>query len=81
VAASVPSLWVEVGSYEVVAVDRADGVRYRFGPSGSFEGVRLPSWVEILSPGQTPLRLELQRVARANAPAAAFGMGWLTERP
>ena len=77
----VPSLWVELRSFEVVAVDRADGVRYRFGPTGTFEGVRIPRWVEIAAPGEPPVRLEIQRVAKASAPAAAFGTGWLSGSP
>ncbi len=76
-----PSLWIELRSFEVVAVDRADGVRYRFGPTGTFEGVRIPRWVEIAAPGESAVRLEIQRVAKATAPAAAFGTGWLTGSP
>ena len=81
VAASVPALWVEVATYEPALVDRADGVRYRFGPQGTFDGVRMPRWVEISAPGQPALRLEILRVARANAPAAAFGTSWLSGTP
>jgi hypothetical protein len=80
-APSLPLLWVELGSFEIVAVDRADGVRYRFGPAGKFDGVSMPRWIEILTPGELPARLELQRVAKANAPAAAFGQDWLSSAP
>jgi hypothetical protein len=76
-----PLLWVELGSFEIVAVDRADGARYRFGPSGKFDGVSMPRWIEILTPGELPARLEIQRVAKANAPAAAFGQDWLSGSP
>ena len=76
-----PSLWVELGSFEVVAIDRADGVRYRFGPTGTFDGVRIPRWIEVAAPGEPPARLEIQRVSRASAPAAAFGSGWLSGAP
>jgi hypothetical protein len=76
-----PSLWVELGSFDVVALDRADGLRYRFGPAGKFDGVRLPRWIEVTSPGGVPARLEIQRVSRATAPAAAFGTGWLSGVP
>lgn len=79
--ATVPSLWVDVGTFEVVAVDRADGVRYHFGPAGNFDGVHLPSWIGIGSPGQPTVRLEIQRAATANAPAAAFGTSWLSDPP
>jgi len=78
---SVPLLWVELGSFEIVALDRADGVRYRFGPTGKFDGVAMPRWIEILMPGESSLRLEIQRVAQANAPAAAFGREWLVGAP
>ena len=78
---SVPLLWVELSSFEVVEVDRGDGVRYRFGPSGKFDGVSMPRWIEILAPGEAPARLEIQRVAKANAPAAAFGREWLSGAP
>lgn len=81
VGPSVPLLWVELGSFEVAAVDRADGVRYRFGPTGRFDGVLMPRWIEILMPGESPLRLEIQRVAKASAPAAAFGREWLSGAP
>jgi hypothetical protein len=80
-APSVPLLWVELGSFEIVAVDRADGARYRFGPSGRFDGVSMPRWIEIQTPGEPPARLEIQRVAKANAPAAAFGEDWLSGAP
>jgi len=81
IAPNVPLLWVELGSFEIVAVDRADGVRYRFGPAGKFDGVVIPRWIEILTPGESPARLEIQRVAKANAPAAAFGQEWLSGSP
>jgi hypothetical protein len=76
-----PSLWVELGSFEVVAVDRADGVRYRFGPAGTIDRVRIPRWIEVVAPGEPPARLEVQRVSQASAPAAAFGTGWLSGAP
>lgn len=80
-AQSVPLFWVEIGSFQVVAIDRADGVRYQFGPAGKFDGIVMPRWVEILVPGAPPARLEIQRVAKASAPAAAFGEEWLSGAP
>jgi hypothetical protein len=76
-----PLLWVELGSFEVVAIDRADGTRYRFGPAGKFDGVVMPRWIEIAAPGAPTARLEVQRVAKASAPAAAFGREWLSGAP
>lgn len=72
------SLWVDVESYDVVEIDRADGVRFRFGPSEVFAGSRIPRWIAIDVPGQPTARLEIERAAAANAPAAAFGADWLT---
>jgi len=76
-----PSLWVELASHDLVELQRADGVRYRFGPVAAFDGVRMPRWIEVEAPGEPPLRLEVTRVARANAPAAAFGTDWLSAAP
>ena len=78
-ATAVPaSIWLEIGSFDWVQIDRRDSVRYRLGPSASFDGVRMPKWVEIDTNNSPPLRLEILRVARANAPAAAFGTDWLS---
>ena len=73
-----PSMWVDLESYEVVRIDGSDGVRYRFGPSQDFDGIHVPRWVVIEAPGQPPARLDIVRAAPANAPAAAFGMDWLS---
>ena len=64
-------------SFQVVRVDRRDGVRFRFGPPQVFDGIQAPSWISIEVPGQPPARLEVVRVAPANAPAAAFSQEWL----
>lgn len=73
-----PSLWVDLESYEVVRIDWRDGVRFRFGPSADFGGgIRAPRWIGIEAPGQPPARLDVLRVGRADAPAAAFGMDWV----
>jgi hypothetical protein len=74
-----PSLWVDIETYEVVRIDGRDGVRFRFGPSADFGGgIRVPRWIGIEAPGQPPARLDVMRVAPANAPAAAFGTDWVT---
>jgi hypothetical protein len=73
-----PSLWVDVESYDAIRIDRDDGVRFRFGPQELFDGIRAPRWIAIEAPGQPPFRLDIERVAPANAPAAAFGIEWLT---
>jgi hypothetical protein len=73
-----PSVWVDIESYQIVQVDRPGGVRFRFGPMTLFEGIQAPSWIEVTAPDQPDARLDVVRVAPANAPAAAFGMDWLT---
>lgn len=75
------SLWVDLVTYEVVRIDRHDGVSFRLGPFEAFGGIRAPRWIHIEAPGQPPARLELERVVPANAPAAAFGTDWLTAPP
>jgi hypothetical protein len=72
-----PSLWVDMESFEVVRIDRGDGVRFRFGPSSNFGSLRLPSWISIEAPGQPPARLEIVKGVPANAPAASFTTEWL----
>lgn len=80
-AEPLPSLWVDQESYEVIQVDRRDGVRFRFGPYQSFDKIRVPRWIRIEAPDQVPARLEIVRAVPANAPAAAFGIDWLTAPP
>jgi hypothetical protein len=72
-----PSMWIDMDSFDVVRVDRQDGVRFRFGPTADFDGVEVPSWITVEVPEQDPVRLDVEKVARANAPAAAFGRDWL----
>ena len=72
-----PSLWVDMESFEVVRIDRGDGVRFRFGPTNDFGALRLPSWISIEAPGQPPARLEIVKGVPANAPAASFSTEWL----
>jgi hypothetical protein len=73
-----PSLWVDMETYEVVQIDRPDGVRFRFGPSTQFDSIQAPRWIEVETPDQPAARLDVVRVAPANAPAAAFGIQWLS---
>jgi len=73
-----PSLWVDMETYEVVQIDRPDGVRFRFGPSTRFDSIQAPQWIAVEAPGQPAARLDVVRVAPANAPAAAFGIQWLS---
>ena len=72
-----PSLWVDIESYDPLRIVRADGVEYRLGPVSVYDGIRLPRWIEIATPEGFRARLEVQRAAPANAPAAAFQVDWL----
>ncbi|MCH8083251.1 MAG: hypothetical protein IH885_03345 [Myxococcales bacterium] len=73
-----PSVWVDMETYQIVQIDRPGGVRFRFGPMKAFEEIQAPSWIEVVAPDQPDARLDVVRVVPANAPAAAFGMDWLT---
>jgi hypothetical protein len=72
-----PSIWIDLESYDVVRIVGLDGVRYRFGPTQDFDGIRVPRWVTIEAPGEPKARLDIVGAATANAPAAAFGRDWL----
>jgi hypothetical protein len=74
----VPALWVDSESFEVLRLDRGEGLELRFGPALGFGAIRAPGFVTIASPGRPLARLEITRVAPANAPAAGFASGWLT---
>jgi hypothetical protein len=79
-----PSMWIDLESFDVVRIDRGDGVRFRFGPAERFGNVRLPRWISIEAPGQPTARLDIVKVTPANAPAASFTTDWLlapTEPP
>jgi hypothetical protein len=75
-----PSLWIDMVSYDPVRIVRADGTEYRLGPIEKIDGIRLPAWIEIDAAGLRA-RLEIQSAARAAAPAAAFGGDWLSLAP
>lgn len=72
-----PSLWIDVTSYDPVRVVGSDGTEYRLGPSQVYDGIRLPRWIDIQG-SRLRARLEIVSAARADAPAAAFQNEWLT---
>jgi len=74
---TLPSLWVDVETFDVVRIDGSDGVRYRFGPTQDFDGIRVPRWIRIEAMGEPATRLDIVGASPANAPAAAFGREWL----
>ena len=72
-----PSLWVDIESYDPVRIVRADGVEYLLGHVRVFDGIRMPSWIEIRMDGMSA-RLDILAAEPADAPAAAFQSDWLT---
>ena len=46
-----------------------------------FGSVRLPRWISIEAPDQPAARLDIVKVSKANAPAAAFSTDWLLAVP
>lgn len=72
------SIWVDHRTFEVLRIDRSDGVSVRFGPAARFDGILAPSWIAIEIPDKPTFRFEVTRVAPADAPAAAFALEWLT---
>ena len=75
-----PSMWVDHRSFEVRRID-GGGVSVTLGPMSMFDGVTAPSWITIEVPDRPVARLDVNRVAPANAPAAAFAVEWLTAPP
>ena len=73
-----PSLWVDMVSFDPVRIVRSDGVEYRLGPIRVYGGIRFPSWIDIQTPRGLRARLEIGSVSEAEAPAALFQPSWLT---
>lgn len=76
-----PSLWIDMETFDPVRIVRSDGTEYRLGPPKAFGGIRLPRWIEIHAPGSPRARLELKAASKADAPAAAFQRAWLESSP
>lgn len=73
-----PSLWIDVQSYDPLRIVGADGTEYRLAEMQFFKGIRLPRYIEIDPPGPLRARLEVLGATQAEAPAAAFQPEWLT---
>jgi len=76
-----PALWVDMVTFSPLRVVRADGIEYVFGPNRVFDGIRVPSWVDILSGRGLRARIEIVDASRADAPAALFQADWLRTAP
>jgi len=74
------SLWVDVATYDILAIHSVDGTRVRLGPPAVFGQIRIPSWIVIEERGRSPVRFEVVGAAAVDAPAAAFSPSWLTTR-
>ena len=73
------SLWVDVDTYQIVGVERADGIRYRFGPLVEYSGLLVPAWIWPEVPGEEePSHLEVRGATRVKVSPTAFTAGWLT---
>ncbi len=70
-------LWVDTESYEVRGFDTTSGVRVEYGPTATFDKLRVPAWILIEEPGKAPARFDVMRAARVAAPASEFTQDWL----
>jgi hypothetical protein len=59
-AAGPPALWLDAYDFEPVRVDRADGVRFRFGPARRFGDRRIPAWIAAEQGEEPPLYLAVR---------------------
>ena len=78
-AASNPArFWVDTQELQVQRIDRAGGVFIIFGPTVSFERIKVPAWFEIHDPEEPfPTRFDVERSVQVNAPPKAFDRAWL----
>lgn len=70
--ASRPTAWLDSYTFDLVRVDRADGVRFRFGPERSFDDLRLPGWVAVEEEGHPALYLAIRSASRATLAGGDF---------
>jgi hypothetical protein len=66
------SAWLDAYTFEIVRIDRGDGVRFRFGPSRDLDGHKLPAWISLEEVGKSTLYLELREAAPAQPAAGDF---------
>jgi hypothetical protein len=66
------SVWLDAYTFEIVRIDRGDGVRFRFGPPRDLDGHKLPAWVSLEEVGKSTLYLELREAAPAQPGAGDF---------
>jgi hypothetical protein len=71
------TIWVDIVNFDLMRIESRSGVRTTLGPVIASNEVRAPSWILIEEPGQSVVRFEVTGVTPVNAPAVAFGEGWL----
>jgi hypothetical protein len=73
----VARLWVDTESLQIQRIDRTSGESMQLGPLVRFERLMIPAWLEIVAPGEPPIRFDVQRAVRVNAAPQAFNPSWL----
>lgn len=70
-------LWIEVETYAIRRLDSRGGVQVTFGPDALFDDLRVPAWIRIEESDKSPVRFNVLRATKVNAPASAFSEEWL----
>ena len=73
----VPTLWVDLDSYDIRRLASRSGVLVTFGPPAVFGDLRVPSWILIEEPDKLTVKFNVLRATPVNAPANAFDEEWL----
>lgn len=76
-ARPVARLWVDTESLQIQRIDRTSGESMQLGPLVRFERLMIPAWLEIVAPGEPPIRFDVRRAVRVNAAPQAFNPSWL----
>jgi len=71
------TLWIDLESYDVRRLGSRGGVAVTFGPEAVFGDLRVPSWIRIEEPDKEPVKFDVIRATKVNAPAGAFDEDWL----
>jgi len=70
-------LWIELETYEIRRLDSRGGVQVTFGPDALFGDLRVPAWIRIQEADKSPVKFNVLRATKVNAPASAFSEDWL----
>jgi hypothetical protein len=72
-----PVLWIELETYGIRRLDSRGGVQVTFGPDALFDDLRVPAWIRIQEADKSPVKFNVLRATKVNAPASAFSEDWL----